>query len=143
MKKILMLLTLTLTPLCLYTAQPQISKESQEEKIEKSVKQLDQHLREAILNPNERNILINKLKGYFSQQPGRTNLLLKNKQSQLIYSTIIKSYNDILGDHPKGSPIQKETANKFAERALGKILLSQTQKKKSEPKRTKIIIKKP
>jgi hypothetical protein len=89
---------------------------------ETAINQLEKHLAETKLTTAEKSDLITKLVGYFSP-PSRFNISLKNPQSQLIYSTITKSYNEILTAQKNSQEKNSEKAKNFAERAIGKIIL--------------------
>lgn len=112
-----------------------------EEKIKDSLQKLENHLHAARIEPHDRVILINKLEGYFVP-PEKTTQRLKNPQSELVYGTVIKSYNDILGSKSSRSKEQEDAANKFAEQALGKIMITtrkQTLKRKPLHKSSTIV----
>lgn len=93
------------------------------EKVTHALSQLDKHLQTALLSPQERVILINKLEGYFAP-PEKTTQSLKNSQAELIYSTVVKSYNDILGLKSLRSFEHENAAQRFAEQSIGKIILT-------------------
>lgn len=93
-----------------------------ESQYENALNQLQKHLEETVLSTTDRNNLINKLKGYFCPATQRSDIFLKDQAAAQMYSSIIKSYNELMQSQ-KNYPSNNGIARKFAEQAVGKILL--------------------
>lgn len=127
MKKYLLLLCLlsilpsTLSPLSRNCIRNPVKK-TLDEKYEIAITQLQKHLESSALTPQDRSDLINKLVSYFAPlSTKKSEIFLKNKQAQVIYGAVIKSYNELKSaqNHEKSG----DKAKKFAEQAIGKIVL--------------------
>jgi hypothetical protein len=100
----------------------QFYKKTLDEKYEIAITQLQKHLESSALTPQDRSDLINKLVSYFAPlSTKKSEIFLKNKQAQVIYGAVIKSYNELKSaqNHEKSG----DKAKKFAEQAIGKIVL--------------------
>ncbi len=100
-----------------------------EDEYNNAINQLQKHLEETSLTVMDRNNLINKLKGYFCPDRPHTDIFLKNPTAAQMYSSIIKSYNQLL-QAQKSNAKNNGVARKFAEHAVGKIILFCSPRKK-------------